>query len=159
VRSAQEEAIMEQRLNIITVLVQDLEKALTFYRDGLGWQPWWPTAETTEEVDHAAFALQGALSFVLYPRPASSANQHVTRSPLIELAQFVNTKAAVDATLQQAVAAGATVVQQPITRDWGGYTAKFADLDGCHWEITWNPQYATEDIGATESTEVTEVSL
>ncbi len=142
---------MEQRLNIVTVLVEDLEKALTFYRDGLGWQPWWPTAETTEEFDHAAFALGGDLSFVLYPRPTAPANYNATQVPVIELAQFVNTKDTVDATLQQAIAAGATVVQQPTTQDWGGYTAKFADLDGCQWEITWNPQYATE---ATESTEV-----
>lgn len=135
---------MEQRLNIVTVLVQDLEKALTFYRDGLGWSPWWPTAETTEEVDHAAFALGTDLSFVLYPRPALSANQQVTSAPVIELAQFVNTKAAVDATLQRALTAGATVVQQPTPQDWGGYTARFADFDGCQWEITWNPHYATD---------------
>lgn len=141
---------MEQRLNIVTILVQDLGKALTFYRDGLGWQPWWPTPETTEDVDHAAFALGGELSFVLYPRPALWADHQVTQPPAIELAQFVDTQAAVDAALQRAVAAGATVVQQPTTQDWGGYTAKFADLDGCQWEITWNPHYATVPEGATK---------
>ena len=139
---------MQQRLNIVTILVEDLHRALAFYRDGLGWQPWWPTtemtAETTDEIDHAAFHLGHGLSLVLYP---GAKRTQAGSQPLVELAQFVDTKAAVETTLQQAIAAGATVIAQATMQEWGGYTAKFADLDGCQWEITWNPHYATDSKG------------
>lgn len=129
---------MEQRVNIITLLVGDLQRSLAFYRDGLGWQPWWPKADTVEEIDHAAFDMGNGLSFVLYPSSLSNTANESQPLSTLELAQFLSTKAAVDATLQQAVAAGATVVQQPTTQDWGGYTARFADPDGHLWEIMWN---------------------
>lgn len=139
---------MQQHLNIVTILVEDLHQALAFYRDGLGWQPWWPTTEppagTTDEIDHAAFHLGDGLSLVLYPgakRPQAGSQ------PVVELAQFVDTKAEVDTVLQQAIAAGATVIAPAAAQEWGGYTAKFADLDGCCWEITWNPHYATDSKG------------
>ncbi len=131
---------MQQRLNIVTILVQDLQQALAFYRDGLGWQPWWPTTETTPEIDHAAFHLGDGLSLVLYP---GAKRAQAGTQPVVELAQFVDTKADVETTLQQAAAAGATVIAQAAMQEWGGYTAKFADLDGCQWEITWNPHYST----------------
>jgi uncharacterized glyoxalase superfamily protein PhnB len=142
-----EEEPMEQRLNIVAVLVEDLEKALTFYRDGLGWQPWWPTAQTTDEIDHAAFDLGYGLSLVLYP---VATPPHVRAQPVVELAQFVATKAEVETVLQQATAAGAKVIMQGAEQEWGGYTAKFADLDGCQWEITWNPHYATASEGESK---------
>lgn len=132
---------MQQHLNIVTILVADLHQALAFYRDGLGWQPWWPTPETTGEIDHAAFHLGHGLSLVLYP---GAKRLQTGSQPLVELAQFVDTKAAVARTLQQA---GATIIEQPAEQDWGGYSAKFADLDGCQWEITWNPQYVTDSEG------------
>lgn len=131
---------MQPRVNIITVMVSDLQQALAFYRDGLGWQPWWPKPDTTGEIDHAAFDLGHGLSLVLYPGAKRS---QAGAQPVVELAQFVDSKADVETVLQQAIDAGATVITQATMQEWGGYTAKFADLDGCHWEITWNPHDTT----------------
>jgi uncharacterized glyoxalase superfamily protein PhnB len=45
----------------------------------------------------------------------------------------------VDAVLEEARAAGASYVETPQEREWGGYTGYFADPAGYRWEVAWNP--------------------
>ncbi|CAH0346707.1 VOC family protein [Bacillus sp. CECT 9360] len=55
---------MKPKINIITLAVDDLEKSIAFYRDGLGF----PTQGIAEGEDHVLIELQGNLSLVFYLR-------------------------------------------------------------------------------------------
>ncbi|HZN57065.1 MAG TPA: VOC family protein [Planctomycetota bacterium] len=139
---------MKPSINIITVAVQDLKRSLAFYRDGLGWPAWWPTDDSVDSLDHAAFELQKGLSLVLYPRAslARDAQESDPRPTSAEfsLTQFVASKADVDAVIRRAQAAGAELMRPPSDAPWG-YSGRFKDPDGHLWEILWNP-----DAGAHE---------
>lgn len=131
---------MRPRISIVTVAVDNLENALAFYRDGLGLR----TNGPDESADHVAFELQNGLSFVLYPHElvaeAAGATVDGARSAEIILTHAVDTRDDVDALLNRAVAAGATLVGQPEELPWG-YIGHFRDLDGHLWEIMWNPDF------------------
>jgi uncharacterized protein len=44
----------------------------------------------------------------------------------------------VDRVIAEARDAGAVVVAEPETRDWGGYLGYLADPDGFRWEVAYN---------------------
>lgn len=129
---------MQPRISMITLGVRDLERAVRFYRDGLGF----PQLESPPAV--AFFALNGSW-LGLYGHDALAEDATVAAAGSgfrgVALAHNVHDAAAVDAVLAQAVAAGATLVKpgQPVF--WGGYSGYFADPDGHLWEIAWNPLF------------------
>jgi catechol 2,3-dioxygenase-like lactoylglutathione lyase family enzyme len=140
---------MKPQLNVITLAVNDLEKSLAFYRDGLGL----PTkgiigTEFEGSATEAAgavgfFQLSGGLILELYPRSdlAKDSNTPEVRTSSLEfsLGYLAESKQAVDRVLGQAQAAGATLTGPPHDRPWGIYSGYFKDLDGHLWEIIWNP--------------------
>ncbi len=146
---------MKPRISVITLGVDDLERALRFYRDGLGL----PSGEIigTEfrgDEKHASgaialFELDGGMFFALYPRSelAKDANRRLgTRSPTeFSLGYAVSSKAEVDSFLHRAEAAGATITDRPHDRPWSIYSGYFADLDGHLWEVIWNPALEVKD--------------
>lgn len=146
---------MNPRLNVITLAVDDLEKALAFYRDGLGWPSRgivgdeFAGSDTEPAGALALFELQGGLLFALYPRTelAKDANRPPgTPNPTeFSLGYIVNSKAAVDELLQRAQAAGATITDKPHDRPWGIYSGYFADLDGHLWEIIYHRKASVAD--------------
>ena len=137
---------------VITLAVDDLAAALTFYRDGLGW----PTdgiigTEYPGDATHPAgavvmFALQAGLILALYPRTDLALDARVPRGAAsateFSLGHFVARKDEVDALIAQAAAAGATVTDPPHDRPWGIYSGYFRDPDGHLWEIIWNPGHS-----------------
>lgn len=127
---------MNPRISMITLGVQDLERSRRFYRDGLGL----PVMDSSPEV--AFFTLHGSW-LALYGREALAADAQVPAAGRgfagITLAHNVASAAAVDAQLQEAVAAGATLVKPAQPTAWGGYAGYFADPDGYLWEIAHNP--------------------
>ncbi len=141
---------MEPRLNVITLAVNDLEKSLAFYRDGLGL----PTTgiiatefKGTENEPAGAvvfFELRGGLMFALYPRQELAKDARVpnTAASSLEfsLGYLVGSKKEVDELLGKAQAAGGTITDRPHDRAWGIYSGYFKDLDGHLWEIIWNPE-------------------
>jgi len=139
---------MEPRVNVITLAVNDLERALVFYRDGLGLQTNGVVAGDLVDQDTGAagaiviFKLESGLILALYPRSELAKDAAVPagppRSGEFSLGQLVASRAVVDRILQQAAAAGA-VVTPPHDRPWGIYSGYFRDLDGHLWEIIWNP--------------------
>ena len=145
---------MAPSIGVITLGVNDLEKSLAFYRDGLGWQ----TAgiigtEFTGDETHPSgatvmFELQQGVILALYSRTdlAKDANEPVgVASPTeFSLGHLVQTKEEVDALLKRAEAAGATVTGKPHERPWGIYSGYFKDVDGHLWEIIWNPRLLSE---------------
>lgn len=141
---------MDARIDVITLAVANLDRALAFYRDGLGLQT--QGVIGTEFVGDdsapagaiAMFELRGGLIMALYPRAelAKDANvplAHPT-SGEFSIGHLVSSKADVDALLAQAQAAGATLTDQPHDRPWGIYSGYFRDPDGHLWEVIWNPQ-------------------
>jgi catechol 2,3-dioxygenase-like lactoylglutathione lyase family enzyme len=136
---------MKPRITVVTLGVDDLERALAFYRDGLGL----PTRGIIgTEFEHGAvafFELGGGLILALYPR-ASLAHEARVAVGAPSAAEFtvghnVGSKAEVDAVMAQAAAAGATITDPARERFWGGYGGHFQDPDGHVWEIVWNPAW------------------
>ncbi|HRW07462.1 MAG TPA: VOC family protein [Caldilineaceae bacterium] len=136
---------MQPRVTVITIGVADLERALHFYRDGLGF--------TTEgiigqEFDFGAVVfidLQAGLRLALWPREsiAHDTGLAVAAPSATEftLGHNVSSKAEVDAVMAQATAAGATIVKAAHDTFWGGYSGYFQDPDGHLWEVVWNPAW------------------
>jgi catechol 2,3-dioxygenase-like lactoylglutathione lyase family enzyme len=141
---------MEARITVITLAVADLERALDFYRDGLGWESRGVIATefAGDEVNPAGaiviFELQGGLILTLYPRTELAKDAKVPVGPPksgeFSLGHAVAGRAEVDAVLAQAEAAGATLTDRAHDRPWGIYSGYFRDLDGHLWEVLWNPR-------------------
>jgi hypothetical protein len=121
---------------MITLGVSDLNRAVVFYRDGLGLEL------KSHEGEIAFFKLRGSW-LALYPWDALAADVgiHADGSGFrgVTLAHNVETPEQVDALLEQAVAAGARLVKQGRKVEWGGYSGYFSDPDGHLWEVAHNP--------------------
>ncbi|HEY4429283.1 MAG TPA: VOC family protein [Solirubrobacteraceae bacterium] len=141
---------MEAHVNVITLAVDDLDRALAFYRDGLGLEtPGVVGTEFTGDDSNPAgaiamFHLEGGLMLALYPRTELAKDARVPLGPPktgeFSIGQLVAGKEEVDALLAQARAAGASVTDEAHERAWGIYSGYFRDLDGHLWEIIWNPR-------------------
>ncbi len=134
---------MEPRITVITLGVDDLERALAFYRDGLGLPSDGIVGEEFEYGAVAFFHLRGGLILALWPRTSIARDTGLEpgpRSPVeLTLGHNVDSAEQVDTILERAVAAGASVVKPAGATFWGGYSAYFQDPDGHVWEIAWNP--------------------
>ncbi len=138
---------MERRLDVVTLAVADLERSLAFYR-GLGLESkgiigtQWTDERTGAEGAVAMFELDGGLLLNLYPRTDLAKDAEIPAGPArsgeFSLAQLVGSRDEVDAVLQTAAGAGATITPAH-ERPWGIYSGYFRDLDGHLWEIVWKP--------------------
>ncbi|HSZ13420.1 MAG TPA: VOC family protein [Solirubrobacteraceae bacterium] len=143
---------MEPRIDVITLAVEDLERALAFYKDGLGLDSRGVigTEFVGDDVEpHGAiamFELRGGLILCLYPRTELAKDAQVPlgspRAGEFSIGHAVASKADVDAVLAQAQAAGATLTDQAHERPWGIYSGYFRDPDWHLWEVLWNPRLA-----------------
>ncbi len=140
---------MKPRITVITLGVDDLEKALDFYRDGLGL----PTEGIIgKEFEHGAvafFDLQAGLKLAIWKREDIAYEAKVTQAPAspteFTIGHNVNSKDEVDKVLEQAEKAGATITDPAHDTFWGGYSGHFQDPDGHLWEVVWNPAWEIED--------------
>lgn len=139
---------MHARLSVVTLAVADLERALKFYRDGLGL----PTKGIVgQEFEHGAvafFELQRGLRLALWPRQSLAHDSGLElgngAAGSMSLGHNVSSREAVDAVLAQADAAGAQIIKPAQATFWGGYAGYFRDPDGHLWEVVWNPQWVPE---------------
>ena len=135
---------MDARVTVITLGVDDLERALRFYRDGLGL----PTPGIIgAEFEHGAVVfiqLQAGVNLALWPRASLSHDSGLPVTPHsateLSLGHNVRSREDVDAVMAQAEKAGATIVKRAHDTFWGGYAGYFQDPDGHLWEVVWNPQ-------------------
>ncbi|MGH6627318.1 MAG: VOC family protein [Burkholderiaceae bacterium] len=140
---------MKPRITMITIGVDDLERSLRFYRDGLGF----PTQGIVgTEFEHGAvafFDLQAGLKLAIWPRKSISHDSGIplgSSSPTeFTLGHNVASKSEVDAVMEQARSAGAVIVKPAHDTFWGGYAGYFEDPDRHLWEVAWNPQLAVQD--------------
>jgi catechol 2,3-dioxygenase-like lactoylglutathione lyase family enzyme len=129
---------MEQRVNVISLGVRDLDASRRFYVTGLGWKP------ALDVPDEVIFLQVGpGLLLSLWAREAMATEAgELYRGEIavpITLAHNVDDEAGVAAVLGRATAAGGTVLVPAGKRDWGGVSGYFADPDGFRWEIAYNP--------------------
>jgi len=140
---------MKARITVITLGVDDLERSLEFYRDGLGL----PTQGIIgREFEHGAvafFDLQSGVKLAIWARNDLAHDARVPKAPQsateITIGHNVNSKKEVDAVMEEARKAGAVITSTAQDTFWGGYSGYFQDPDGHLWEVVWNPQMKIED--------------
>jgi hypothetical protein len=140
---------MKPRIHVITLAVADLERALDFYCEGLGFQTEgligteYPGDNITPDGTTAVFDLDAGLMLSIYPRSELAKDAAVAlmapNPGEFSIGHAVASRAEVDDIILQAKAAGAAVTDPPHDRPWGIYSGYFQDPDGHLWEIIWNP--------------------
>jgi catechol 2,3-dioxygenase-like lactoylglutathione lyase family enzyme len=140
---------MKPRITLITIGVDDLERSLRFYRDGLGLATKGIFGAEFEHGAVAFFDLQGGLKLAIWPRKSISHDSGIPPSgpnpTEFTLGHNVSSRAEVDAVMAQAKNAGAVIVKPAQETFWGGYAGYFQDPDEHLWEIAWNPQLLPPD--------------
>ena len=140
---------MKPRITVITLGVDDLERALTFYRDGLGLSTQGIVGQEFEHGAVAFFDLQNGMRLAIWARKDLAHEAKVPLGPRsateFALAHNVTSKAEVNAVMEQAKKAGAIITVPAHDAFWGGYTGSFQDPDGHLWEVAWNPNWELAD--------------
>lgn len=137
---------MQPRVSLVTLGVGDLARSRSFY-EALGW------STGAEPGDDVVFFQSGGMVLALWDRERLAADSGVTDSGGwggVTLAHNVASPAAVDAMIEEARTAGATVARPGAETFWGGYSGLFIDPDGHPWEVAHNPHWTLHDDGAVE---------
>ena len=136
---------MNPHITILTLGVNDLERAVAFYRDGLGFATKGIIGSEFENGAVAFFNLQSGLKLALWPRKSLAADAGLTIQPAsaleFSLGHNVSSKEEVDTVMQQASRAGARIVKVAQPTFYGGYAGYFQDPDGHLWEVAFNPGF------------------
>lgn len=136
---------MQPRVDFISLGVRSVEASRRFYAEGLGWP-------IHREIpgDVVFIQVNRGLILSLWDARQMQAEAGVSAPgpvPCITLSHNLASTEEVDQVLAEAAAAGASMVAEPITQPWGGYSGYFADPDGFRWEVAYNPNWAVSDDG------------
>ena len=134
---------MEQRVSLFTLGVTDLSRSRAFY-EALGWR----TNAAPE--DDVVFFQCGGMVVALWDRARLAEDSAVEDSGGwggVTFAYNTRSPAEVDAVIEEARAAGATIGREPAETFWGGYSGIFVDPDGHPWEVAHNPRWTILDDG------------
>ena len=135
---------MEQRVSLVTLGVEDLAGARTFY-EALGWRT------GAAPADDVVFFQAGGMIFALWGRDQLTEDSAVEDKGGyggVALAYNARDAEEVDAVIEEARAAGATIAREPGEAFWGGYTGVFVDPDGHPWEVAHNPHWTVDADGS-----------
>ena len=136
---------MEPRVDFISLGVRSVARSRAFYVDGLGWP-------VHREVAGEVLFIQVNHGLVLSLWDARQMQAEAGVSPpdgvpCITLSHNLGSAGDVDRVMEEAAAAGAVIIAEPVTQPWGGYTGYFADPDGFRWEVAYNPTWTVDDAG------------
>lgn len=135
---------MKQRVSLITLGVADTAKARAFYEQ-LGWRGKSPDGDVV-------FYEAGGTIFSIWGRADLAKDSAIEEDSGgwggVTLAVNVATDDEVNATIEDARAAGATIAREPQKTFYGGYAGVFHDPDGHAWEISHNPGFGLDEDGA-----------
>jgi uncharacterized protein len=134
---------MRPRISVITIGVADLDRSLSFYRDGLGL----PTEGIIgREFEHGAvafFNLSGGLKLAIWSQDDVAHDTGLQKTPVSSTSFTIGHNVAhreeVDQVMALAANAGADVIKPAQDTFYGGYAGYFRDPDGHLWEVVWNP--------------------
>jgi catechol 2,3-dioxygenase-like lactoylglutathione lyase family enzyme len=136
---------VKPRITLVTLGVDDLERAVAFYRDGLGWATEGIVAKEFENGAVAFFELEGGLRLALWPRRSIAADSGLAVGPRssteFTLAHNVASREEVDSAMARVKSAGARIVKPAHGTFYGGYAGYFQDPDDHLWEIAFNPAW------------------
>ena len=135
---------MEQRVSLVTLGTRDLKNARAFY-EALGW------TTGAGPGDDVVFFQAGGMIVALWDRALLAEDSAVEDSGGwggVTLAYNVRSPEEVDAVIDEARKAGATIGREPGETFWGGYTGIFIDPDGHPWEVAHNPHWGIRDDGS-----------
>lgn len=136
---------MKPRITVITLGVDDLERAVRFYRDGLGLKTAGIIGTEYEHGAVAFFELQHKLRLALWPRKSIAYDSGLPlagpSATELTLGHNVGSRGEVDEIMEQARTAGAVIVREAHDTFWGGYAGYFQDPDRHLWEVVWNPAW------------------
>ena len=134
-------------ITLLTLGVDDLERSVAFYRDGLGFETKGIIGSEVENGAVAFFQLRSGLKLALWPRRSLSADTGLPKQPPsaleVSIGHNVSSQQEVDAVMRQAEQAGARIVKPARPTFYGGYAGYFQDLDGHLWEVAFNPGFAS----------------
>jgi uncharacterized glyoxalase superfamily protein PhnB len=134
---------MRQKLNLITLGVDNFEKAIDFYERGLGWK------KSSASQDDIAFFQLGGIVLGLYPRKLlakdATVNDKGTGFSGITIAYNAKSEREVDEVLKEVEKLGATIIKPAQKVFWGGYSGYFKDIDGHLFEVAYNPFWEFDD--------------
>jgi catechol 2,3-dioxygenase-like lactoylglutathione lyase family enzyme len=140
---------MKPRITVITIGVDDLERSLAFYRDGLGLPTKGIFGTEFEYGAVAFFNLNAGVILAIWPRSSIARDTNLPLglpSPTeFTLGHNVASVEEVDAVMEQAKKAGAVIIKSAQQTFWGGYAGYFQDPDQHLWEVVWNPQFEIID--------------
>ncbi len=140
---------MKPGISVLTLGVDDLERAVRFYRDGLQLHTTGIIGTEFESGAVAFFDLQPGLKLALWPRASIARDSGLclgaASATEFTIGHNVSSKAEVDAVMEQARIAGAVIVKPAAETFWGGYAGYFQDPDRHLWEVVWNPQLLPAD--------------
>lgn len=135
------------RINIICLGVRNMERAVKFYRDGLGFS----TEEKGDDPNIVFFSNNGT-KLSLYPLQKLAQDISEADPPDlgggfagITLAYNAKSREEVCEIIELARDAGAVIAKEPQDAFWGGYHAYFADPDGYYWEVAWGAAFAFDE--------------
>jgi uncharacterized protein len=136
--------MMNQHLHLITLGVRDFEKSKAFYVETLGWK-------ISRPQEGIAFFQAGGVVLAIYPRKELA--EDALTSPEgsgfagFTLAYNAQSEAEVDEIIRDLKSKGVKIVKEPQKVFWGGYSSYFADPDGYHWEVAYNPFFVFDENG------------
>lgn len=139
---------MKPYITMITLGVDNLERSLAFYRDGLGLPTQGIVGQAFEHGAVVFFDLQPGLKLALWPRADIAHDTNLSQAPHspteLTIGHNVSSKEEVEEVMAQASRAGARIIKPPSQTFWGGYSGYFQDPDEHLWEIVWNPDLLPE---------------
>jgi predicted lactoylglutathione lyase len=137
---------MAQRVSLITLGFDDLDRARSFY-EALGWTPAPGTAP-----DADIFFYEGlGMIIALWDRAKLAEDTAVSDDGGwggVTLAHCVGSRDEVDAILSRGENAGGTIARPGGERFWGGYSGVLVDPGGHPWEIALQPHWTLHDDGS-----------
>lgn len=138
---------MNARVTVVTLGVDDLERSVRFYRDGLGLRAHDVGGTAFERREVAFFDLQAGLRLALRPRESIAHDAGMPVGPPspteLTLGYGGSSAAEVDQVLEHASRAGSRIVKQARGHVLGGYAGYFEDPDRHLWMVVRNPEPET----------------
>lgn len=134
---------MRQKLNLITLGVEDFQKSMDFYEKGLGWK------KSEKSMDGFALFDVGGIILALHPRHELADDTTLQYQPTtfsgLTISYNAKSEKEVDDVLAQVETLGATIVKAAQKVYWGGYSGYFKDLDGYVFEVDYNPFWELDE--------------